>query len=543
MIFLPSVSARYLQENFDGLLVDPKSKVISLVNTIASVEIGLGQISLVSVAHTETSLVVELEYRRTFAHDKLAFKQEEIQITIEKNNNMDQAIKTLSNLGLSIQQPSQNFFSISEESPIVEIVTSPQISENKKVQEFSLNTPPHKEGPSSEQKEDSPSSQSKLGKFSMMSGLWNLMRNRKSTIESSSILQGQKQDSQTLSRFNLKSRPSLSTSTDSIIHRISKQFSVPMNLSWAREKNPIKNKDSLIVKRQELHFVPFGQQLKINPEPSEVVFYITDSGISPFEVIEEKQTSSYDIKTQETVAELIHSPRFMEVDMSEEPQKKKFVGIGNELLTFMEKEIVQKAELIIEKNYSKITCMNIFRDYASKNLEEAVTIRSFKTIEMIRRLMNIIFSIQMDFNVRVLFLKLVNRIADILIGNLEELVVSFFSYRNKDFKSNSYTTLLIKIFVNEIGAVSEEYIDLFLQIYDLNQSKSTKKTTNIFNYSSDESEAFRRELVRINKKHISITEKNAEEMSAEDLITHIRDNKFDALFILRKELHQELEDL
>lgn len=535
MLFLPSVTARYVQESFDGLLVDVQEKKLALINSILRVDISIEDIKLNSIITNEKTLAIQLERTKSSCEASLGSARIELlELIIERDARIEYVTKTLSEVGISLQQPSQNFFSISEEVPDIEIVDSKNSPDEKPLREFSY-TSPLKESQVFEQKTESFGSISKMSPMSLMSGLWNMLRTRKSFLETSSMLQASRSPGQ----FSIANRMSSPNSQDSIIHRVSKKFSIPVNSRWNRDQTPIKNRDSQKVKSQTINFNHRLPELNLKVE-GQIVYYIKSIGLNSLDIVSNKKIVSYNISTRETEIDFTSSSSQINSEKVVPFEEEKFVPIPDQLLNYYEKEFVKNAEYLIEKNYSKITCINLHRHYLSKSGDEQITMNSFRTIEQLRKLVNLVFSMRMDLNFKLLVNKLLNRCFDSIISNLEQLILCFFSYRNKEFKLNSYTTFLLKLFIHEIALVHDEYQTLFLALYEFDADQLAESKTEL---SSLEHQCLREQFIELNRQHLPILPSNFNNISLANLILHTRESKFHSLISLRKEFEVELDDL
>jgi hypothetical protein len=535
MLFLPSVSARYLQESFDGLLVDVHERRLALINSILRVDIPITDVKINSITTNEKTLVIQLERFRNQPEEPARLSRVELlELVIERDARIESVTKTLAEVGISMQQPSQNFFSISEEVPDIEIVDSKQSPNEKPLREFTYSSP-LKESMASEQKTDSSGNTSKLSPMSLMSGLWNILRTRKSFLESSSLLQSSRSPGQ----FSIASRMSTPNSQDSIIHRVSKKFAIPTNSRWNREHTPIKHRDSQTVKSQIINFNGNLPEFNLKSE-DQIVYYIKSAGYNSFDLVTNIKIVSYNLSTQETEIDFTTSPSLANPFKAQPLEDDKRVPISDSLLEYFEKEFIKNAEYIIEKNYSKITCINLHRHFLSKSNGNEVAMGSFRTIEQLRRLVNLAYGIRMDLNFRLLINKLIHRSFESIINNLEQLILCFFSYRNKEFKLNSYTTFLLKLFIHEITLVYDEYQLLFTALHDSNAKQLAESKTEL---SSPIDICLREQFIELNRQHLPILPSNFNSISLANLITHTRESKFHALIALRSEFEVELEDL
>ena len=535
MLFLPSVTARYVQESFDGLLVDTQEKKLALINSILRVDISIEDVKLNSITANEKTMVIQLERSKNSCDVSLGPSRIELlELIIERDARIEYVTKTLSEVGIALQQPSQNFFSISEEVADIEIVDSKNSPCEKTPRDFTYSSP-LKESQAFEQKTDSSGNISKMNPTSLMSGLWNMLRSRKSFLETSSLLQSSRSPGQ----FSMASRLHSPNSQDSIIHRVSRKFSIPVNSRWNRELTPIKNSDSHRVKNQSIDFTSQLPELNLKAKGC-IVYFIKSIGLNSLDIVSTKKVVSYNISTRETEIDFTSSSPQINAEKIVPFEEEKFVPISDTLLNFYEKEFVKNAEHLIEKNYSKITCINLHRHYLSKSADQKIVMASFRTIEQLRKLVNVVFSMRMDLNFKLLVNKLLHRSFDSIISNLEQLILCFFSYRNKEFKLNSYTTFLLKLFIHEIAMIHDEYQSIFSALYGVDADHIAESMTEL---SSPQHQCLREQFIELNRQHLPILPSNFNNISLANLILYTRESKFHSLISLRKEFEVELEDL
>ena len=378
------------------------------------------------------------------------------------------------------------------------------------------------------------SSSFKSAKKGSIGSLYRIFKPRQdgSSISSNLIISGeQSQEKQLCERG-----PDLIVSGNNMISRISNYFRIsPYNYKY-NLKTSARIKDTL-----NMYIEPQTNTLPLNfyGSFSNNIFYCMEKGYSELRnkefvtnIVERNRISEFTLKRTDAV----------EIKDTEEENEIEKIELKN-CLDRLVSYNVKIGKKIISKEYATFTVSSIFRNFIHRKKNSTrVSFKFLGFFDKFRKLINMYLTVNFDMNSHLEFVKAFLDIFKLAMKEMEELVLGYFSYRNKDIKIGNFYVFLLRLFSYEIEMLISEFRQIFMELLSCSNYCDTTDRKSFETKQRAVIEFFKN-INEVGDSFEDIRYEGQESREIRRLINFIIDRDFTNLRFMLDEMKRELSNL
>lgn len=196
-------------------------------------------------------------------------------------------------------------------------------------------------------------------------------------------------------------------------------------------------------------------------------------------------------------------------------------------------------EKVTRKEFSRSKINTLYKSLLNKEKSGNI---GFEFREKYKRLINMYLTNNFDFNVHFKFIRLFYALFRFAIKQFEDLIVSYFSFKNKHIKIDSFFVFLIKLFLSEISLLKKEFVSVFSELISSSNYCELTKDTTLQRRQNQLFKAFVRAL-EIEDKLFIKKDRDIKEKDLNVLLGFLRQREFKKLTFLEEEMIKELNKL